>query len=93
MPEWPCRSVATRCCPLQPVRSQWRAQGEDPANTKLIVGQGKRHGMANIVLRTKTTFEVAGEENPGPACKAPAPSVKERTLRFDGREYQEPKAP
>ncbi|WP_213948548.1 hypothetical protein [Luteibacter sp. dw_328] len=86
---------------LRPTTLATSVRPEDPecpsrstaTDTKLIIDQGKSRGMANIVLRTKTTFEIAGDENPGPACKAPAPSVKERTLRFDGREYQEPKAP
>ena len=85
---------------LRPTTLATNVRPEDPecpsrstaTDTKLIIDQAKSHGMANIVLRTKTTFEFAGEENAGPACTAPAPSVKERTLRFDGREYREPRA-
>ena len=86
---------------LRPTAVATRLQAEDAecpsrwtdSDTKLIVEQGKSQGMANIVLRTKTTFELAGKEITAQACQAPAPTVEVRTLRFDGREYQEPKTP
>jgi hypothetical protein len=86
---------------LRPTMVATSVRPEDPecpsrsteSGTKLIVDRGKSQGMANIVLRTKTTFDFAGEANPGPACEAPAPSVKVRTLRFDGGEYQERESP